>query len=223
MMMQFFRQGMQQDNETGRLEAFSDGVIAIIITLLVFSIQIPSEEAVEESGLIRALLDQWPTYLAFTASFFFILVMWMSHHRLFKAIRYSDNNLILINGLVLFSICVVPFPTALVAQYVQHEEKPTAVMIYNGWFLVIGSTYNLLRRYASHKNRLFSKHTDPELVAYISRRFALGPLAYLAAVLLAFISPALALTANIMMAIYYALPNRAIEQLAAQQIDAPPE
>ena len=207
----------ETDKETSRLEAFSDGVIAIIITLLVFSIGVPSQETVAQVGLARALLEQWPMYLAFSASFFFILVMWINHHRLFLAIRRTDNNLLLLNGLLLFGISLVPFPTALVAQYLQHEQQWVAVMVYNGWFLVIAVFFNLLWRYAAHRNRLFSPHTDPALVAFISRQYAFGPPLYLITVALAFANPALSLLANIGLAVFFALPNRAVSRLIQQQ------
>lgn len=209
-----------QDKETARIEAFSDGVLAIIITLLVFSLQVPSQETVAEAGLLRALLDQWPTYLAVSASFFFILVMWINHHRLFTAIRRSDNTLLLLNGLLLFGISLVPFPTAVMAQYLQHAERVIAVMVYNGWFLVIALLFNLLWRYAAHRNRLFSPSTDPDLVAFISRQYAYGPPLYLAAVLLAVVNPFLSLGANIALAIFFALPNRAVSQLLEAQANA---
>ncbi len=207
----------EQDKETARIEAFSDGVMAIIITLLVFSIQVPAPETVAEVGLMRALLDQWTTYLAVSASFFFILVMWINHHRLFTAIRRSDNSLLLLNGLLLFGISIVPFITAMMAAYLQHEERVAAVMIYNGWSLVVAVFFNLLWRYASHQKRLFSPRTDPALVAFISRQYAFGPILYLGAGLLALVHPFLSIAANIALAIFFALPNRAMRELINEQ------
>jgi uncharacterized membrane protein len=208
---------MEQDKETARLEAFSDGVIAIIITLLVFGLQVPPQETVNRVGLWTALFNLWPTYLAVSASFFFILVMWINHHRLFSAIRRSDNTLLLLNGLLLFVISLVPFPTALVAQYLQHAEQTTAVLVYNGWFTVIAICFNALWGYASHKNRLFNAKTDPHLVAFISRQYVFGPVLYLAATLLALWQPLISLTANILLAVFFALPNRAVNQLIDAQ------
>jgi uncharacterized membrane protein len=205
------------ERETARLEAFSDGVIAIIITLLVFGIQVPDAEVVAEVGLLRALLDQWTMYLAFSASFFFILVMWLNHHRLFLVIRRADDGLMLLNGLLLFSISLVPFPTAVVATYLQHPEQHIAVMIYNGWFLVIALFFNLLWGYASHDNRLFSPQTDQALVALISRQYALGLPLYILGLLLALVNAPLGLAVNILLGVFFALPNRAVNRLIAQQ------
>jgi len=209
---------VEQDEETARVEAFSDGVIAIIITLLVFSLQRPSDEVVAEIGLVQALLDQWPTYLAVSISFFFILVMWINHHRLFTAIRRSDNNLLLLNGLLLFGISVMPFVTALMAAYLHNYQLETiAMIVYSGWSLMVALLFNLLWRYASYQNRLFSPHTDPSLVVFISRQYAFGPILYLGAVLLALIHPFLSIVANVALAIFFALPNRAVNQLIQEQ------
>lgn len=204
------------DRETARIEAFSDGVLAIIITLLVFNIRVPEEEAVAQLGLLGALAEQWPMYLAFSASFFFILVMWLNHHRLFTAIRRSDNGLVLLNGLLLFGISLVPFPTAVVAAYLQHAEQTTAVVVYNAWFMVIAVFFNTLWRYAAHGARLFSPQTDPALVAHISRTYAFGPLLYLGTTLLALVSPPLSLAANMGLAVFFALPNRQVAALIEQ-------
>ena len=207
----------EQDKDTARLEAFSDGVFAIIITLLVFSIQVPSSETVVQKGLLKALLDQWHMYLAFSASFFFMLVMWINHHRLFTAIRRTDNNLLLLNGLLLFGISLVPFPTAVVAEYLDHAEQANAVLIYNGWFLVIALFFNVFWRYASHHNRLFNAKTNPQLVNFISRQYAFGPPLYFASIVLIAVHPLVGLAANIGLAIFFALPNEALTRLIAQQ------
>src|SRR5437667_9414974 len=87
-----------EEKQTGRIEAFSDGVLAIVITLLALDLHVPQDRSV---SLVAQLLKQWPVYLAFFISFMFILAMWINHHRLFMAIRRSDNNLLLLNALFL--------------------------------------------------------------------------------------------------------------------------
>lgn len=128
--------------ETGRIEAFSDGVFAIAITLLVLEIKVPHE--VEAGRLARALLEQWPSYLAFLTSFSFIGIMWINHHRIFRLIHRSDHGLLLVNGLLLLGVTFVPFPTALVADYLRHPDEYVAVMVFNGTYLVISIFFNLL-------------------------------------------------------------------------------
>ncbi len=202
-----------EEKETGRIEAFSDGVFAIAITLLVLTIKIPEPAETAQTGLLAALGRQWPVYLALVASFFFILVMWINHHRLYTVIRRSDNNLLLLNGLLLFGVTVVPFTTALVAQYLPTQEKVLAVIVYSGWFFIISVFFNLLWRYASYKNRLFNSRTDSHLVAFISRQYWFGPIFYLAALLVAFVNPYLSLFLSIALAVFFALPNKSMQQL----------
>src|SRR6516165_10270503 len=122
--------------ETGRIEAFSDGVFAIAITLLILDIKVPraSESSV---GLGTLLLRQWPAYVAFLASFAKIGIMWINHHRLFTHIVRSSHALLLLNSLLLLGIVVVPFPTALVAEYFGHEGEHLAATLFSGTFLLI--------------------------------------------------------------------------------------
>lgn len=202
---------------TNRTEAFSDGVIAIIITVLVFNLRAPEEARVEAVGLLAALAEQWPTYLAFVISFFFVLVMWINHHRLFTAIHHTDNSLLLLNGLLLFGISVVPFTTVVMSEYLDHPEQAAAVLFYNFWFFVIALFFNGLWAYAAGGGgRLFSPQTDKALVAFISRQYSFGPVLYLVAVGLSFVSPALSLLVNVGLAVFFALPNRAVARLMAE-------
>lgn len=107
-------------SETARVEAFSDGVFAIAITLLILNVQVPSPSA---GHLLAALARQWPTYVSFLISFAFIGIMWVNHHRLFNHIRRCDNTLMFLNLLLLLGVAVVPFPTALLAA---HYSTPGA-------------------------------------------------------------------------------------------------
>ncbi|MBI1256163.1 MAG: DUF1211 domain-containing protein [Chloroflexi bacterium] len=204
----------ESEKETARVEAFSDGVFAIAITLLVLDIRVPTTEQADATGLLAQLLHLWPNFLAFVASFFFILVMWINHHRLFTVIRRSDNNLLLLNGLLLFGVILVPFPTALVAEYLQHPDEAIAVMVYTGWFLMIAIFFNMLWRYAAHNNRLFTEKTDRALAASISRQYSYGIPLYLVALLLAPVSPLLSILFSLALAVFFALPSKSITQLA---------
>src|SRR6266516_2431729 len=93
---------LQQDKETGRLEAFSDGVFGIAITLLVLEIKVPhSPDLHDKATLLEALAKQWPAYVAYVISFLTVLIMWMNHHKVFRHIRRGDGTLLLLNGLLL--------------------------------------------------------------------------------------------------------------------------
>ncbi|MGH6626885.1 MAG: TMEM175 family protein [Burkholderiaceae bacterium] len=106
---------MQQDEGTGRIEAFSDGVFAIAITLLVLNIKVPSHTAVGQQGLAHLLAALWPSYLAFITSFITIRVIWVKHHWMFTLIQRSDHAFLYWNGLLLLFVTFLPFPTALLA------------------------------------------------------------------------------------------------------------
>src|SRR5262249_42578260 len=97
--------------ESERLEAFSDGVFAIAITLLVLELKVPPRDA----DLAAALLSGWPSYVAFLTSFATIGIMWLNHHRLFTTIRRVDHGTLVLNGLLLLGVTALPFPTAIVA------------------------------------------------------------------------------------------------------------
>jgi uncharacterized membrane protein len=195
------------EKETGRIEAFSDGVFAIAITLLVLDIKVP-RELPESARLIDALLAQWPAYFAFVPSFATIGIMWINHHRLFNLIKRSDQMLLVLNGLLLLGITFVPFPTALVAEYIGHPDERVAALVYNGTFVVTAILFNVLWHYAAYKNRLLDPRSDPRAVQSITRQYAFGPLIYLVAFGLAFFSATASLVMNMLLALSFAIPGR---------------
>ncbi len=132
------------EKETGRLEAFSDGVIAVAITLLALDLGVPHQEAGHPwHGLLQALADQWPIYLAYLLSFTTILIMWVNHHGLFKVIERVDHLFLLLNGALLLVITLFPFATILLADYIEQPDKKTAQVVYAGvshWLWPCGTT-----------------------------------------------------------------------------------
>ena len=192
-----------EQKETGRVEAFSDGVFAIAITLLVLDLKVPPQPP-----LLQALLAQWPVYAAYLISFTFILIMWVNHHWMFQHIVRVDSTFMLLNGLLLLGITVVPFPTSIVAQYVLTSEQATAAAIYNAWSIVIGIFFNLLWRYAASNGRLLSKRDhEAGLAQVITDRYRWGLPAYSLAFALAFVWAPASLGLNFLMALFYALPR----------------
>src|SRR6185436_12372826 len=111
------------EKENGRLEAFSDGVFAIAMTLLALELKVPHFESsgshLTAAELASGLLHQWPSYLAFITSFFTVLIMWVHHHLIFRLVRRCDLTLLFANGFLLMLVTVVPFPTAVVADYLR--------------------------------------------------------------------------------------------------------
>ena len=194
------------EKETARLEAFSDGVFAIAITLLILDVKVPRELPAGVS-LWQALLRQWPALLAFLTSFFTILIMWINHHRIFSQIKRVDDLFLLLNGCLLLVVTFIPFPTSLVAEYITTGEQRTAVAIYCGTNLVMALIFNGLWQYGLSGSRLLGRQADPTVVRFISKGYAVGPGAYLGAFLLAFFSAYAAFGVCIVLAVFFAWPG----------------
>lgn len=125
------------EKETGRLEAFSDGVFAVAITLLVLNIKIPgidlpANQLPDDSrnGLWHTLLDEWPMLAAYITSFATIGVIWLNHHRMFTHIKRTNTPLMMLNLLLLLLIVFVPVPTALLAEYLARLDLHGAAIGY---------------------------------------------------------------------------------------------
>ncbi len=197
------------DKETSRLEAFSDGVFAVAITLLVLNIKIPPDNLPDDLHLWwPVLFSQGPALLAFATSFLTVGIMWLNHHRLYKHIKRTDTGLLLLNLLLLSLIVFVPVPTALLAEYILRPNQHVAAIIYSGTFFIVACCFNLLWRYASYRGRLLGKDANMRAVTAISHQYLFGPLCYLIAFGLAFINTPASVIFNFMIALFFALPAR---------------
>ena len=182
------------EKETGRLEAFSDGVFAVAITLLVFDLRVPpSGETYSPMKLAGELFSQWPSYLSFFISFATILIMWISHHSMFKLIHKSDTLFMFANGFLLLLVTIVPFPTELVAAYLTRPAATTACAVYAGLFMIINIAYNLLWWSAAYQHRLLGSNVSHSLVKIRTRAYLLGFPSYLLALVFAFWNPAVSI------------------------------
>jgi uncharacterized membrane protein len=200
---------VEESKDTGRVEAFSDGVFAVAITLLVLNIHVPdNNRLLLDSEFWGYLGGQWPELLAFVTSFATIGIMWINHHRLFTHIKHVDTNLLAFNLLLLLVIVFIPFPTALLAQYVHYPQYHAAALLYSATNIFLAICFNLLWRYASRENRLLDKRSDPRAVQAITNQYRFGPLFYVAAFILAIIYVPASIAANLLLAIFFALPGR---------------
>lgn len=189
--------------ETARLEAFSDGVFAIAITLLILEIKVPGSGSGELSA---QLLRQWPSYFSFIISFAFIGIMWINHHRLFTHIKRCDNSLLIFN-LLLLGVTAVPFPTAVLATHLGGPDQRTAALLFNATYFVIAIFFNILWRHAASRNRrLLGQDVDMASIERISRQYAFGPIAYLLCTAVAWVSVPASLVMNLALACFFALP-----------------
>ena len=119
--------------ETGRTEAFSDGVFAIAITLLVLDIGVP-ETAFDD--LWSGILHQWPSYLGYVTSFITIGGIWLAHHGIFRRLRFANDRVMRINLLLLMAVSFLPYPTRLVADAIRDQSAERAAVIFYGLCLL---------------------------------------------------------------------------------------
>ncbi len=193
--------------ETGRTEAFSDGVFAIAITLLILEIRVPHPGETGES-LTTLLLQQWPSYLAYVLSFLVIGVMWVNHHNLFRYIRRVDNLFLFLNSLLLMVITFVNFSTTLLADYLLDPAgQQVAGLVYAGTGIVVAILFNLMWRHAALGNRLLAPGVDTRLTQAISDQYRYGPLLYGVAFGLVFLSVWLSLALQFGLAIFFSFTD----------------
>ena len=199
---------------TSRLEAFSDGVLAIAITLLVIEIRPP--ELGEGETLAHALWAQWPSYVAYLVSFLTIGVIWLNHHRVFDQVVRVDGPLLLLNLNLLLWTGLIPFPTAVVAEHLGDggEAARTAAALYCGVLLLMSLAFGALFAWITHTDRLLHRLPPPEVVRAARRRFMLGLVVYAAALALSWVSAPLALALCGLMALYYAFDQASVPAAA---------
>ena len=179
----------EQLKGTARLEAFSDGVFAIAITLLALNLQIPHVESNSAKwALASALLQQWPSYLAFVTSFFTVLIMWMNHHAVFKFLHKVNARILFANGILLLFTTAVPFVTGLLSEYLNHQEAKTACAVYTGSFVLVSLAYNYLWLTVIKDRSLLKPGISDHALQKITKNYSLGVPLYLAAFAGSFIS-----------------------------------
>jgi uncharacterized membrane protein len=191
-----------------RLEAFSDGVFAVAITLLVLDIR-PPDGAATSSGLWSALGHLWPHYAAYAVSFLIIGIVWVNHHAVMGLIARVDRELAFLNILLLMAVALIPFATALFAQYLTRgEPQHAAAAAYSIVITLMGAAFGALWIYASRDGRLLVPGFPREELPRITRRFVIGTPVYVATIGIALVSAPACLAVHAAVAVYYALARR---------------
>lgn len=197
----------EERRETGRMEAFSDGVFAIAVTLLILSVPVPSRVELLKQGTSPIALifgsDHWLGMLTYVISFLTILVMWVNHHIVFQYIARIDRAFIYLNGALLMLIVFVNYPTALVANAMNTPGATLAAATYSATLVITAILFNALWLWASTGRRLLARDADPAEVARITYQYRFGPLVYLAAFGLAFLNPWLSVALNGALGVYF--------------------
>ena len=186
----------------GRLEAFSDGVLAIIITIMVLELKVP------HGSDLHALRPMLPLFLSYVLSFVYVGIYWNNHHHLFHATREIGGGVMWANLLLLFCLSLIPVVTAWVGDYPQ-ATWPAA--LYGVVLLMAGLAYVVLER-------AIISHEGPqsELARAMGRTWKekLSPVGYVLGIALAFVRPWLADLAYAGVALAWVIPDRRIEKRA---------
>ena len=193
------------ESDTGRLETFADGVIAIAITLLILEVRIPP---VNGDQLAAAVVHAWPSYAGYAVSFLTIGVIWVNHHHMFKLIERTNHAFLMLNVVFLMTIAFLPWPTALVAAYIRDPAgRRVAAAVYGLTMVAIAVMFNLVWWYAASRGRLLVPGLDPEALARTSRSYLVGPIVYGVAVLVAPLNAFVSLSIYAALAVYWLLPG----------------
>lgn len=192
--------------ETNRAEAFSDGVLAIAITLLVLDLRVPLGGT--GRSLANALAHEWPSYFAYVTSFLVIGIIWVNHHAVFRLIKQADRVLLFLNLLLLMCVVAIPFTTALLAAYLTSggSDARTAAVVYSAVMLAMSGGFATLYGYITRHPVLLADDVDPVAVRGSLVRFSVvGTVAYVATIGVALISAPACLALHLLIALYYAV------------------
>ena len=192
------------EKETGRLEAFSDGIFGVAITLLALDIQIKPSTDASNASLWKDILELWPAYLTYFNSFAVVLLIWMGHHMIFREVRSANVRIIFLNGLMLLLIALFPFPTRTIGQFAGGDAEAVAVAFYAGYTGLISSSFLLLTLNLRASPELLTRgETMSKVLGKLAAFEALGVALYVVLAILAFWSPNVALAGTCVMWIYW--------------------
>lgn len=196
---------MEFQLKSGRVEAFSDGVFAIIVTLLVLELKVPHlHDALSNHEAFEALVELYPKFLSFILSFIYVVIFWVNHHHFFHLITHVNRGLVWLNNMLLLCLSFIPFPTAFIGDY---PNNSVGLAFFAFILTLSGIVFNLMWRHA-YKKGLFNELVTPQYFAKAARVGFVGPLCYVVAGMLAFVLPVIAWCIFIFIPIYYSLPNK---------------
>jgi len=190
-------------NETARLEAFSDGVFAIAITLLVLElIQILHIQRTE--SLLEFCLQHWQPFFAFLIGFLTILICWINHHHVFTFIEKTDSKLPWVNGFVLLMITFTPFPTAVLAEFLETEGRFAAAIFGFNYFMIAIASYWLC---AYSYNKRLVHNEDRNVFHCIKLTYGYSIIYTFVAFIICFISIPVAIVLYLLLFCIFAFPK----------------
>ena len=192
---------------TARLEAFSDGVFAIAITLLVLDLAVPVTKT-SEQHLLDAVADEWPGYLGYVVSFATVGALWLGHNAITDYLDRADSTLLRVNLLLLFFVSFLPFPTRLLSEYITTDRaERVAVTFYGLTLLIAGALLALFWRYALHA-RLVRPDAGDEELTLLTHRLTPGLGAYALLIVVGLFRPVAAVIGYLVIALFFLIPIR---------------
>jgi uncharacterized membrane protein len=211
-------------HETGlnkkRVEFLTDGIFAVVMTLLVLEISVPqissSHDAIDsdtatETELLHGLFDLWPKILIFGISFIILAIYWLAHHRQFYFIKHVNRPLIWINFMFLMAICLLPFSASILGEYSQQQ---ISIFVFGANSIMIGSLLSIQWWYAlSHYSTLVHENLDPVVKTTSLRRLLLGIIVYLIAIGISFLDVQLAVYFFALILISAFMPNKIMHKM----------
>jgi uncharacterized membrane protein len=198
--------------ESNRVEAFSDGVLAIAITLLVLDLH----SVDKRGGVGHGIVSQWPTYVAYIASFGYIGVVWVNHHSLFSRIARVDGGLLWCNLALLLPVSVLPFPTAQLASALDdgtHDDKVYALLLYAGVSVAMAATWLIVFNYLARHPSLVEPDVPAGFFTVERNRSFFGIIGSVVPVLIGLFSPITALVALAVIPAFYAVTAEGLPQM----------
>jgi len=188
--------------KTSRVEAFSDGVFAVAITLLVLEFVVPQAKS---GHLLASLLGQWPQLVTFVASFLTVGVVWVNHHAVFKGLRKVDRTTLFINLVLLLTVVLVPYPTQLLGHYLNSGwDGSVAAAFYGVVMTLMSVSFQTLVAWALTHPDLLEPSVRARRLSSVLPRFGIGLVTYAASIGLAFVSAWLVVAIYAATAVYYA-------------------
>ena len=187
--------------DRSRLEAFSDGVFAVAITLLALNLTVAGPGP---KSLTDQLQAHWPAFLAYLISFFMIGIVWVNHHVLVRAITAVDRTLLFLNLVLLLFVVLIPFATATVADYLTKNtwDANVAMALYGGVFLGMSIGFGSIFEWTLHGQRVYQP-LPPDKHWAARARFVGGVLVYVVAILVALFSAIASFVIIALVAVYY--------------------
>jgi uncharacterized membrane protein len=185
-----------------RLEAFADGIFAFAATLLILNLAVT-----EGKPLGGELVRIWASYVAYAISFTTIGIIWMNHHLVMHQIARVDRTFLVLNVLFLMLIAFIPFPTRLLALYVDSPDGQAAAIAYGSTLTLTALAINAVWRYAAHGRRLIREDAEQRVVTGISRSYVPGPVIYFVATVVAVVNPWLSAALFAVIAVFYVLES----------------